>query len=151
MDYYQGVVTQFLDADRSVFLNTECYIQLEPSNKSQKGISWYCDIVAVNLRESSVYLCEVTYATTLQKLMERLAAWDACWPQLRKALQRDCSIPETWDIRPWIFIPEDRRATFEAKHRPKQMPKPKITYLESVVPWKYSSDSRKHDAIANDV
>ena len=150
MDYYQGVVAQFLDADRSVFLNTECFIQMEPSSRPNKGSSWYCDILAVNLRESSAYLCEVTFSANLSGLLQRLSAWDACWPQFRKAIERDCSIPDTWDIRPWIFIPADRHSILTAKHHPTQMPKPRVTHLESVVPWKYSSDSRIHDAIVHE-
>lgn len=147
MDYYQGIVSEYLDADRSVFVNNECYLQLEPGNTPPKGTSWYCDIVAVNLRESAVYLCEVTFSVTLQALLDRLKAWDSNWDRLCAALQRDCSIPPGWKIQPWVFIPEDRRQILEAKHRSIKMPAPRVTHLESVVPWKYRSWNRTKDAV----
>jgi hypothetical protein len=34
MDYYQGVVVEYLRADRSVFVNTECCIELNPESCS---------------------------------------------------------------------------------------------------------------------
>lgn len=125
MDYFQGVVTEYLRADRSVFVNTECRIQLEPGNPPAKGRHWYCDVVAVNLRESSAFLCEITFSSNLHALLRRLTAWAAEWPLVRKAPARDCAI--------------SIGAT--------QMPPPRVTYLESVVPWKYRSWNWKADYI----
>ena len=147
MDYYQGVVAEYLDANRAVFLNTECFIQLDPGSDTPKGTTWYCDIVAVNLRESKVYLCEVTFSRDLSGLLKRLKTWDENWPRVCAALQRDCSIPADWPIQPWVFIPAERWQILQSKHQSDNMPVPRVTYLESVVPWTYSSDSRTEDAI----
>jgi hypothetical protein len=81
MDYYQGVVMEYLRADRSVFINPEFLIQIKPGKKPPKGSSWYCDVLAVKFGSDSsdpttVYLCEVTYSQTLQGLMKRLKAWN---------------------------------------------------------------------------
>jgi len=149
MDYYQGVVGEYLDADRSVFLNSECLIQLEPGDRPPKGTSWYCDLLAVNLRESQAYLCEVTYSTSLTALVDRLHAWDSHWSAIRIALERDCSIPREWPVTPWIFLPEERRELLDSKLRVSALPKPRITYLESVAPWKYRSWNRAEDRIDN--
>lgn len=65
MDYYQEIVAEYLDADRSVFLNMECFIQLEPGLRPPKDTTWYCDILAINLRESKAYLCEISYSKGL--------------------------------------------------------------------------------------
>ena len=151
MDYFQGVVTEYLRADRSMFVNTECLLQLYPGNVPAKGAHWICDAVAVNFRESSVYLCEVTYSSTMQSLVTRLRAWEAKWPALCLAFARDCSIPSTWNIRPWLFIPEKNKDALRMKlaefvkpgEVPGNMPQPLVTYLESVVPWKYPSWDRK--------
>ncbi|QBG47692.1 hypothetical protein EGM51_09915 [Verrucomicrobia bacterium S94] len=147
MDYYQGIVAEYLDADRSVFVNNECFLQLEPGNNPPKGTSWYCDIVAVNLRESSVYLYEVTFSSSLHALLQRLKSWDSNWDSLCTAIRRDCSIPCDWKIQPWVFIPEDRRPILDAKHNSSNMPDIRITHLESIVPWKYKSWNRTKDAI----
>jgi hypothetical protein len=151
MSYFQDVVTEFLRADRAMFVNTECLIQLNPADAVSKGTHWYCDAVAVNFRERSVYLCEVTYSATLQALFGRLQAWKANWPAVCGALVRDCEVPTDFKVHPWIFIPEARRNVFE-RRRPslvdasagaQQMPLPRVTYLESVVPWNYPSWDRK--------
>ena len=54
MDYFQGVVTEYLRADRAMFVNTEYLIQLEPGNAPAKNKHWYCDAVAVNMRDNEV-------------------------------------------------------------------------------------------------
>lgn len=157
MDYFQGVVTEFLRANRSTFVNTECLIQLSPGDAPSKGTHWYCDAVAVNFAERSVYLCEVTYSATLYALLTRLAAWAANWQGLRIALQRDCGIPKDWSVCPWIFIPQDREPLllkkmylFSAANGETAMPTPRIKYLEEIVPWKYKSWNRKLEALADE-
>jgi len=143
MNYYQGVVADFLEADQAVFLNNEYYMKLE--GPLTKGSSWYCDIMAVNLREKAVYLCEVTYSKDLSSLLKRLAAWDNNWERLCDSIRRDSAIPKEWKIQPWVFIPADRKQVFAAKQCPQIMPTPRVTFLETVVPWKYDSDGRTGD------
>ena len=148
MDYFQGVVTEYLRADRAVFVNTECCIQLNPGdNPDTSGPHWYCDAVAVNFRESAIYLCEVSYSKSLDALLKRLSGWSTHWPGVCNALARDCFVSSTWEVRVSLFVPEDRRALLTEK-LPKplastgcntQMPEPKITSLEMVAPWKYRS------------
>lgn len=141
-DYYQGVVAEFLRADRSVFVNPEFCLQLEPGFTPPKGSFWYCDLLALSLRERTVYLCEVTYSSTASALMKRLTAWKANWPGIKTALVRDCRVDSSWHVSPWVFIPHKVRATYEKKltllkpFPEKGMPEPKLTELEDVVPWK---------------
>lgn len=159
MDYFQGVVTEYLRADRSIFVNTECLIQLDPGDVPAKGKHWYCDAVAINLREKTIYLCEVTYSSTMHSLLTRLKAWNANWFLLCVAMERDCSVDKSWKIRPWIFIPKDREAMLNKKladfmnseQSAASMPMPKLTYLEDVVPWKYKSWDRKSSDIEKSV
>jgi hypothetical protein len=148
MDYYQGVVTEYLRADRAMFVNVECCVQLnEAPNPDSSGPHWYCDAVAVNFRESMVYLCEISYSKTLDALVKRLKSWSKEWLSLRAAIVRDCHLPPAWTVRPWLFIPGDRRAMLDRKlatgvygsGEPTAMPKVRITNLEDVAPWKYHS------------
>lgn len=158
MDYFQGVVTEYLRANRSVFVNTECLLQLDEGDKLQKNRHWYCDAVAVNFKETKVYLCEITYSTTMQSLLARLQLWRSNWAELTLAVLRSSSIPETWSVQPWLFIPKKHHDLFTKKSaRPSpapgvvaEMPDPRITYLEAVVPWEYCTWDRKEDALAGD-
>ena len=159
MDYYQGVVTEYLRADRAIFVNTECCIQLNPSsNPDCTGPHWFCDAVAVNLRDKEVFLCEITYSKTLSALVKRLSSWAATWGPLRSALSRDCGVNHEWPVRPWLFVPNDLRILLDLKllkimnvgNGAGQMPRPKITNLEDVTPWKYASSNRQDEMQISD-
>jgi hypothetical protein len=156
MDYFQGVVTEYLVADRATFVNTELLIQLDP-DEPKKGRHWYCDAAAVNIREKALFLCEVTYSKSMAALAKRFLAWDARWSDVRNALIRDCGIPDAWTIQPWAFIPESYNLKLRSGisslsgERPiDAMPFPRITYLEQVVPWKYVTWDRKVAALEDD-
>lgn len=143
MDYYQGVVADFLDADPAVFINNEYYIRLD--GMPPKGNSWYADIMAINMRDQAAYLCEVTFSKGLGSLIKRLEAWDARWLAICEAIRQKSSIPTDWTIQPWLFIPENRKPALMARLSCMQMPQPRLTWLESVVPWNYNSDERVED------
>jgi hypothetical protein len=103
MNYFQGVVVDYLRADRTVFLNTECSIQLNPGlNPDTSGPHWYCDAIAVNHREQTIYLCEITYAKSMGALQKRLGGWSKHWEGVTTALMRDRSLPG-WPVRPWVL------------------------------------------------
>ena len=150
-DFFQGVVAEYLRADRGVFVNPEILLQLEPGASPKKGRFWYCDLMAVSLREKMVYLCEVTYATSASALTKRLEAWKTHWPELKFALQRDCGVDASWQVLPWVFLPESRRPVYERKlatlgeFGEPGMPIPRFTALENVVPWKYCTWDRRPD------
>jgi hypothetical protein len=112
VDYYQGVVVDYLRADRAVFVNTECCIQLKPGDNPDTlgpNSHWYCDAVAIDFGgepDPTVFLCEITYEKGLPKLRNRLKHWSANWQQIREALSRDCCVPKHWPVRPWLFVPK---------------------------------------------
>lgn len=153
MNMYQIVVNEYLRANRSTFINTECCIQLnEGDNPDTSGPHWYCDALAVDLKQRKAFLCEVSYAKSLTALGERLKSWSANWPLLRVALERDCGIAADWAVRPWVFVPLEAEKALEgqlAKIKGMgtgegQMPYPKQTWLQDAVPWKYRSWNRAH-------
>ena len=159
MDYFQGVVTEYLRANRSVFVNTECLIQLDEGNKQLKNRHWFCDAMAVSLKEETIFLCEITYSTTMQSLISRLQAWRSNWQELHNAVLRDSGAPKDWKVQPWIFIPKPHHEHFIRRFTKNQqptgheppMPNPRITYLESVLPWAYKNTwNRTVDDIAAD-
>jgi hypothetical protein len=152
MDYYQSVVTEYIRADRSIFINTECCIQLNPSmNNDVSGPHWYCDAVACDFRNQIIFLCEITFSTSLAALIKRLTDWHQNWPLLKVALGRECHLPTTWPVRPWLFVPEGRIAMLLAKLKSIPGPGdlsfvPRITPLEMVQPWQYRSWDRVAEA-----
>lgn len=146
MDFYQGVVLDYLRADRAVFINTECCIQLNESpNPDKSGPHWYCDAVAIDFRHSTAFLCEISYADKLSYLIKRLREWSQHWQEVRTALERDCKIPDGWTVRPWLFIPEKSMkglvGNLEQMKGADGNPvfKVRITPLEKVQPWLYQS------------
>jgi hypothetical protein len=80
-------------------------------------------------------------------LKKRLRAWDLNWARVREALACDCAIPEGWHVEPWVFVPGDRILKLAREMVFSQMPVPRMTALEEVVPWKYRSWDRVDDAV----
>ena len=144
MDHFEGVVLDYLRADRALFVNNQCCIQINSgSNPDTSGPHWYCDAVAVSFREQVVYLCEITFATTSSSLLTRLRAWNDHWEAIKTALCRDSNLPEAWPVRPWLFVPEAQVVRLRSNLAGmKALPNPRITALEEVVPWRYRSWDR---------
>ena len=150
LDYYEGVVVSYLRADRALFLNTECCIQLnEEKNPDHSGPHWYCDAVAIDLRNERVYLCEISYSLHLSALLKRVSAWHAEWDGVHNGLIRDSHIPPSWPLSLWLFVPlkctkelDKKLALMNRENRKFEF---RVTALEDVQPWNYSS----WDRIAN--
>lgn len=153
MDHYKAVVMQYLQSDRTVFVNAECCIRLDDQAPLEKGgPHWFCDAVAIDLRHRAVYLCDVAYK--LQALVKKMAAWAQHWDGIKAALQRDCKLPASWRIHVWLFVPRDTIEVLDEKleelRRKQGCPfKVKITALEDVQPWRFWTWDRS-DA-ANDI
>ena len=149
MNYYESVVIEYLRADRALFLNTQCCIQLnEGKNPDTSGLHWYCDAVATDFRRKSVFLCEISYSAQLSDMLRRLKGWHDSWELICKALIRDSALPVDWPMRPWLFVPEDRlghlNSWYEGITRGGVTAKfaPLVTTLEMVQPWRYCSWNR---------
>ena len=55
MDYFQGVVTEYLRADRSCFVNPEFWIRGNLESPQDKP-HWFVDVLAISMRDKAVYL-----------------------------------------------------------------------------------------------
>jgi len=157
MDYFQGVVTEFLRAKRSQFVNSEYMINLDEDGTYLKGRHWYCDAVAIDFAEHMVHLCEVTYSKTLQAVVARLQAWSNEWPAVVAAIHRDSALTGQWVVTPRVFIPHELEPLLQSKlahvSRPTSaspaMPEPIVTVLENVLPWRYRSWNGKAFVTSN--
>lgn len=153
MDYFQGVVTEYLRANRATFVNTEYLIQLDEGPALAKSRHWYCDALTVNFEHSTVYLCEITYSKTMSALLARLQAWAAQWSEVCRSITRDSKLTGGWEFQPRVFVPADSEPLLLRKlgqgplasTTTSAMPAPIITTLESVAPWNYCSWDRKHE------
>ena len=148
MNYYESVVIDYLRADRALFVNTECCIQINAAeNPDTSGPHWYCDAVAVDFRDEKIFLCEISYSAQLADLVKRLKAWHENWSGVKGALVRDSRIPRDYEVRPWLFVPEHcinlllGRMRQIGNGQPLSF-HPKITTLEMVQPWLYKSFNR---------
>lgn len=148
MDYYEGVMVHYLRSDRAIFVNTECCIQLnQGSNPDTSGPHWYCDAVAADLRNKTVFLCEISYSEGLPSLTKRLREWHGSWEHVCAALRRDSFLEKSWPIRPWLFVPERlaplllRRLDEIRGDEPLRF-LPRITPLEMIQPWYFQSWNR---------
>lgn len=160
MDYFENVVIDYLRADRALFVNTQCCIQLnDGDNPDTSGPHWYSDAVAVDFRNESIFLCEITFSKSLDSLLKRISGWNTNWSGLCRALVRDSHLPDNWPVRPWVFVPSDLLKNTVTKLdaiKPSltdfpTMPIPRVTPLENVLPWAYTSWNRKgikaHDSV----
>lgn len=138
----------YLTADRAVFVNPECCVQLnEADNPDASGPHWYCDAVACDFRDRTIFLCEITFSSTLGALVKRLSGWQEHWALVRTCLIRDSRLPGDWQVRPWLFVPEQlvplllrRLEGIGGASELKFVPR--ITPLEMVQPWQYRSWNR---------
>ena len=148
MEPYKIVVLDFLMADKAMFINTECRIQLDAdANPKKPGQYLPCDALAIDLRHGSVYLCEIACEHKLQPLLKKLSAWTKNWDSVQTALRRDSLVPANWRVNVWLFVPEDSIEMLDGKlERLRQVIgskfKVKITALEEVQPWRLSNWER---------
>ncbi len=149
MNYYESVVVDYLRADRSLFVNTECCIQLNPGeNPDKSGPHWYCDAVAADFRQKTVFLCEISYSASMHDLIHRLQGWNEHWSGVRDALARESNLPSDWQVQPWLFVPEHRVKTVlkgleQIESNQALSFSPVITTLEMVQPWEYCLYNRR--------
>lgn len=154
MDFFEGVVIEYLRADRALFVNTQYCIQInEGLNPDTSGPHWYCDAVVADFRDQCIFLCEITFANPPNGLLVRLDGWNSHWADVRKALHRESNLPDSWPVRPWLFVLEklvpkviEKCQKFRSA-RPdgaseSLLPVPRITPLEMVMPWHYTSWNR---------
>lgn len=155
MSFYQNVVIEYLRADRALFVNTECCLQLNSGdNPDTSGPHWYCDATTVDLRAQIVFLCEISYSATLDALVKRLSGWHEHWDGVVAALRRDCYVPAAWPARPWLFVHEEAISVLLkrlSQIAPNLAFRPRITPLEFVQPWRYCSWNRVGEQTKPDV
>jgi hypothetical protein len=147
MDYCRNLVVDYLRADRTLFLNEQCLIQLKKCRNPDDTKHWLADIVVADFRRQTVWLCEVTYEKSMSRLVRRMMDWRAHWPDVCKALHRQeagCGLPEEWPVKLWVFVPQDAIPLLQKKLNGlgKEV---QITPLEKTMPWTYRDWDRDRE------
>lgn len=97
----------------------------------------------MSFKEHAAYLRENSYAARAPSLIARLKGWNEHWAGIRGALERDSGVPLNWTVRPWLFVPEAQAERLRVSIAGfVNLPSPRITALEDVVPWRYRSWNR---------
>jgi hypothetical protein len=151
VNYYESVVVDYLRADRALFVNTECCIQLhEGNNPDTSGPHWYCDAAVADFRSKCIFLVEISYSGQLSDLAKRMKGWHENWAGVCHALARDSFLPSDWPVRPWTLVPEKLVPVLLRKLAQIGGDNlsfiPRITPLEMVQPWQYRSWNRVGEA-----
>jgi hypothetical protein len=135
MDYFQGVVLEYLRANRTYFVNPEFWVRGNLQSPHDKP-HWFVDILTVNMRKKEVYLCEVTYAKQPRALIRRLNSWREHWETIDQTVREDTYIEKDWPLIPWVFATDDAMKIIEPILKA-LFPNGKMTSLSEVLPWKY--------------
>ncbi|HZP78611.1 MAG TPA: hypothetical protein VFB45_20885 [Pseudolabrys sp.] len=138
MDHYQEIVSDYLRADRAIFLNTRYRLPGHRVESADKPY-WDIDIVALNMRKRRAYLCEVTYTLDAPALLRRFAAWREHWKEMVEGLIAMSGLSPEWQVKAWIFTPAHIRESIEQQVR-FWHPDARFTDLELVAPWKYDRE-----------
>lgn len=151
MDHYKTVVMDFLQSDRTVFLNAECCLGLgDPTSKEKRSEHCACNAVAIDLRHGAVYLVETTLEDKLPSLVRKLANWTKHWDSIKAALHRECRVPADWRVHVWLFVPRNSIEMLEEKleHMRQTLGarfKVKLTALEDVQPSRIANWERHEE------
>ena len=139
MDLYQDLVGRYLERDPAVFLHHSIAIQLEGA---AKGNRWVIDLLAVHLKEQRAYLCELELSRDLGRLIRRLRHWDEHWGEIHAVISAATGIPSAWPLELQLFLPAHHQDSGQLNRLcGQQIPTPRITWLETVVPWSVASNS----------
>ena len=138
MSYYEEIVAEYLCSDRTRFVSPSFNLDLGGAGPFGKGRNWWIDVLAINFRNETLYLCEATFAQQPNHMFRRLKAWAALWSEIRENLFHVTHAPSSWNVVPWIFAP----ASLESKIKQGIEAIPncpfdcKWTAFEDIVPWK---------------
>lgn len=152
MEHYKAVIMEYLECDKGVFLNRECFLELEETivpEKTRRHCS--CDAVAIDLRHGTVYLCDSAWKEKLQSLIRKLSIWTADWDAIKAALRRVYKVPASWRVHVWLFVPRESIELLDERLEQLRQTvgprfKVKVTALEDVQPWRISGWKRSEEA-----
>ena len=152
MDHYRGVVLDYLQSDRAVFVNADRRVEGgDGGEQDLQPEQCCCDAIAIDLRHGAVYLCETATERSVHLLIKKLKSWTENWEAIKATLQREYRVPTSWRVHVWLFVP---MAIFESldeelerlRHSAGARFKVKLTALEEIQPWNSSRWRRQEEA-----
>jgi hypothetical protein len=135
---YEEIVAEYLCFERTRFVSPGFNLDLGGAGPLGKGRNWWIDVLAVDFRNETIYLCEATFAQQPNYMFRRLRAWAALWSEIRENLFHVTSAPSSWNVIPWIFAPANLES--KIKQGIEAIPNRPFGYewtaFEDIVPWK---------------
>jgi hypothetical protein len=113
MSHYEEIVAEYLCFGRTRFVSPGFSLDLGGVGPQGKGRNWWIDVLAVDFKEQTIYLCEATFARNPTYMFARLRAWTVVWPEICENLFRITHAPHSWTVKPWIFTPYDLKLRIE--------------------------------------
>ena len=134
MDIYEELVLQYLTKDAHIFVNPQYSI------RGDTGLEWSCpDYVALDFRNRSVWVVEVSSAQRPTTLHERVRRRDHQWiANLRAQLTANRVVDDSWKHYVVdVFLRRDAVAPFQREFR--HDPAVRIHVLEDLrPPWEWT-------------
>ena len=132
-------VESYLRSQEALFLSSDCPLQLSAGEASS-----FVDMLAVDFSNKTVWLC-----VGGNEVMKTLRLWQTHWPQVQMALWRDHKIPIGFEIRPWGFVEQAQKLSYDSAFSHSEMdghmPNPRFTKLEDL--GKLMPRNRRRDDI----
>jgi hypothetical protein len=83
MSYYEEIVAEYLCSERTRFVSPGFNLDLGGAGPFGKGRNWWIDVLAIDFKDKTVYLCEATFAKQPNYMFHRLRTWAALWSEIR--------------------------------------------------------------------
>jgi hypothetical protein len=108
MDLFEELVLGYLAKDPYIFVSPQYSI------KAEDGSDWSCpDLVALDFRTPAVYVVEVSSASNVKRLAEKVADLENQWVQKLKAqLLRHKVVDKDWPVVVGVFIRKNCKEQF---------------------------------------
>jgi hypothetical protein len=138
MDFYQGVVAEYVASNRAYFVSGEFMIP------RKAGGYFLVDLVAISPSEQHVYLCEVTYSQRIANIIRKVKCYHQERDDIQAQLFKIAGISTNWKLMPWLFVLAKHHKTIDARLRV-ECPNwhVRIDDLETVGPWNFPSGYRE--------
>ena len=74
MSHYEKIIGEYLCYEQTRFVSPGFGLNLGGVGPHGKGRNWWIDVLAVDFKDETIYLCEATFAQKPKYMLQRLRA-----------------------------------------------------------------------------
>jgi len=143
VDYAEHMVESYLKSERRTFIQPQSYIDIEANGQR---VEFYPDALALNLSESTLFVCEVkisveeTPVSAAKAMLKAVGRYEAYWDLIGDHFRRKIGVPAGFLMRSWLFLPEKSAEILVPQLG--VVTRPRITPLEMCAAWRYRNWDR---------